>query len=72
VNSRPPAFSPYPISTLSTTHTEHLFPAHSAEEKQPQNADVALLRRKEVSKIGRFLRNNGVSNESGPLTLLMK
>lgn len=51
---------------------EYAFPALSAEDKQPQKADLALLRRKEVSKVGRFLRSNGVSNGNGPLTLLMK
>lgn len=65
---RLPAAAP----SSSPTCTEHIFPALSAEEKQPQKADVALLRRKEVSKVGRFLRNNGVSNRNGPLTLLME
>lgn len=57
---------------LCTHTTEHDFPALSADDKQPLKADVALLRRKEVSKIGRFLRSNGMSNKGGPLTLSMK
>lgn len=68
------SLTPTPIFCAHThTHTtEHDFPALSADDKQPLKADVALLRRKEVSKIGRFLRSNGMSNKGGPLTLSMK
>lgn len=52
--------------------TEHMFPIGRVDDTKERKADIALIRRKEVSKIGRFLRNNGISNNGAALTLLLK
>lgn len=58
---------------FTTTHTtDHAFPALSPEDKRPPKSDVTLLRRKEISRIGRFLRSNGMGNEGNALTMLLK
>lgn len=60
---------------INSTHlpTEQPFPVLENKKLMLPKADVSIFRRKEVSRMGRFLRSNGVDNNGkDALTLLIK
>ena len=61
------------IDDPQTQHAARPFPTADGEKDQSLVADLALRRRAEVSRLGRFLRSNGVDNAPGDaLTVVMK